>query len=642
MASQPPGCWAVGPSTALGAGPAALGATFRAAGPARASPASVAGPHGRPARRPLTGPQPRIRDRHPKRIRRRFPGFRTTLSYRSQDGRETRTANLAATIHPGAIRPPSRRECKFFSALFQAAIRKPLAAQREEIQFRHARKGPAALPADTATVVPGRPENPARRQRSNSRSSDTKPNTEPGRRPGRRPSRAQQRGRQGGQGGRVGRSGRAGHGPGGATRAPAAGPPDQAQRDGLTADHDGGQGPGSGARQRAARAGAPGRSRGRRTGAARCNTGCNTPAPGPSWPHNAWSDPQHSPVLHPSATPRCTPALHPPPSRRAPPPAEGRPQQQPPPRHHPATPDSAPGTASAWRSATPGSSQRPTIRQHRDGRAPRGCRGSCRAQTTHRGNRVSAHVTPHDSTPPRQANATGDATAPTHHQDDHQNSLQSGLTATQPSSRTGGAAAPDGGSPASRDSGAAPHGSQDGGQHTTRTGRSTRTAGQDRGAPERRHRPGQRAGRTRPGHPGRRPPDGDHREAPSPTPRQTEHRPRHHTRPPKFRPEFTPPPATNPPKQPGGIPGRIHTPKTAHNTRPTPEQASAAPDGSPHHTQSPHPTDHPPSPPPPTGPTKGPDNTRSEAIPRPPTPTGHTLGARMDLLIQARSHRSST
>ncbi len=67
--------------------------------------------------------------------------------------------------------------------------------------------------------------------------------------------------------------------------------------------------------------------RDRPTGSARCDTRCNTPSRPHSRPHNAWSDPHHGPVLHPGATPRCTPALHPhhqPPGRRAPPPGPDR------------------------------------------------------------------------------------------------------------------------------------------------------------------------------------------------------------------------------------------------------------------------------------------------------------------------------
>ncbi|RKT09224.1 hypothetical protein BX285_6298 [Streptomyces sp. 1114.5] len=270
--------------------------------------------------------------------------------------------------------------------------------------------------------------------------------------------------------------------------------------------------------------------RGLPTGAARCNT------PTRPRPHNAWSDPQHGPVLHLGATPRCTPRCtsHPPPGRRAPPSGpgrrEGRPSRRPPP-----------------------SSSR--------GPAPAPCRTHPVAPRPHTGAQGYPPTSHHTTAPPATGNATAGATTRRLLPSRHQSGLHGGLTATQPSSRNGGAQQhPD--RPGRRDGAAEPGAA---GRPGGRPGRrpSPAAAGQA-GAGE----AGSRQGRR----PARRPP-----RSTQPAPHQTEHRSPPSPRPPQFRPEITPPPSGQSAKTTRRNIRQNSPPKTAHTTEPTPRPAPPHP-----------------------------------------------------------------
>ncbi len=118
-----------------------------------------------------------------------------------------------------------------------------------------------------------------------------------------------------------------------------------------------------GAQRRAARAGAEAGGPAQRVQHAQ---------PGPSQPHNLWSDPQHGPVLHPAAPPRRTPHS---PTR---PPTTRLPGLTT--RRRPA-PDGGPGQP------TPGGRQRPAATTRTSPAAPprHPVAPTCHAPTTHTG-----------------------------------------------------------------------------------------------------------------------------------------------------------------------------------------------------------------------------------------------------------------
>ncbi len=177
---------------------------------------------------------------------RHFPERLTALSYRCANGCEREQSTSRQPPAPALSRRTPGGKYEFHPTPFHAAIRNPFETQRRGIEFRRARKGPTALHPDTASTLPDHPRNPAQRQPINSRSNTTEP-----RRAGRAAARTTARARQ--------RS---------TAPADAGGPPRPAdRRHPVQHTH-----------------------------------------PPPSRPHDTRSDRQCSPTLHPTATPRCTPA----------------------------------------------------------------------------------------------------------------------------------------------------------------------------------------------------------------------------------------------------------------------------------------------------------------------------------------------